>query len=320
MKVVFFSESQVNGKVPRDFPNARTEYAWMMALDAPHYNINNLPNEKFDLGIVIIPKNNPNIDLDSFRECCDKVAVMQEGPHWYFQDYSVEQQFHYYNTLVSADWVYCHNDSDWSYFIGLGCKDVRVMRSLMITDGLTSKTEMMIDNYGDLPSPNAYKKPETIIGGNFVSWYGGFDSYMVAREIDDSIWAPSMGRKQDQEDMIEDINYMAYMSWREWITALGRFNIGVHLMRTHAAGTFAMNCGFHAIPCIGYKGLDTQELLHPLTTVDVGDLDEAKRLILKLKDDKFYSLCSETITKRFEEYYTEEAWKNNWKFTNKIVF
>ena len=91
-------------------------------------------------------------------------------------------------------------------------------------------------------------------------------------------------------------------------------------MRTHAAGTFAMNCGFHGIPCIGYNGLDTQELLHPLTTVDVGDLDEAKRLILKLKDDKFYSLCSETITKRFEEYYTEEAWKNNWKFTNKIVF
>ena len=44
MKVVFFSESQVSGKVPRDFPNARTEYAWMIALDAPHYNINNIPN------------------------------------------------------------------------------------------------------------------------------------------------------------------------------------------------------------------------------------------------------------------------------------
>ena len=39
MKVAFFSESQVNGKVSRTFDNARTEYAWMMALDAPHYNI-----------------------------------------------------------------------------------------------------------------------------------------------------------------------------------------------------------------------------------------------------------------------------------------
>ena len=55
MRTAFFSESQVNGKIPRNFPNARTEYAWMMALDAPHYNINNIPNEKFDLGIVIIP-------------------------------------------------------------------------------------------------------------------------------------------------------------------------------------------------------------------------------------------------------------------------
>ena len=139
MKIVFFSESQVNGKIPRDFPNARTEYAWMMALDAPHYNINNIPNEKFDLGIVIIPKNNPNIDLDSFRSCCDKVAVMQEGPHWLFQDYSIEQQFHYYNTLMSADWMYCHNESDVSYYLGLGCKDVRVMRSLMITDGFNRR-------------------------------------------------------------------------------------------------------------------------------------------------------------------------------------
>ena len=305
MKVVFFSESQINGDIPRDFPNARTEYAWMMALNAPHYNINNIPSEKFDLGIVIIPKNNPNIDLDSFRECCDKVAVMQEGPHWFFQDYSVEQQFHYYNTLMGADWVYCHNESDVNYFLGLGCKDVRVMRSLMIPEGLEKR------NWG---------KVETIIGGNFVSWYGGFDSYIVAREIGHPIWAPSMGRKQDQEDMIEDIKYMAYMSWREWITALGQFNIGIHLMRTHAAGTFAMNCGFHGIPCVGYKGLDTQELLHPLTTVDVGDLDEAKRVALKLKDDKFYKLCSSTINKRFNQYYTEKAWQKNWKFTNKIDF
>ena len=316
MRVVFFSESQINGNIPRDFPNARTEYGWMMALDAPHYNINNIPSEKFDLGIVIVPKNNPNIDLDSFRSCCDKVAVMQEGPHWFFQDYSVEQQFHYYNTVVSADWVYCHNESDVSYYLGLGCKDVRVMRSLMITDGLTTRREKLIDSYGDLPSPKSYDNPKVIIGGNFVSWYGGFDSYMVAREMGYPISAPSMGRKQEQESMIEDINYLPYMSWRDWIDKLSDFNIGVHLMRTHAAGTFAMNCAFHGIPCIGYKGLDTQEILHPLTTVEVGDLDEAKRMAEKLKTEKFYKLCVDTMEKRFKQNYTEEAWKKNWLRTN----
>jgi len=313
MNIGFFSESQVMGKIPRDFPNARTEYAWMMALDAPHYNINNIPNEKFDLGIVIVPKTKPDVDLDSIREACDKVAVMQEGPHWYFQDYSVEQQFHYYNTLMSADWVYCHNESDVTYYLGLGCKDVRVMRSLMIPNGLTKRSENLIDSYGDLPSPKSYEKPKVMIGGNFVSWYGGFDSYMVAREIGYPISAPSMGRKHEQEDSIEDINYLPYMSWREWIETLGNYNIGVHLMRTHAAGTFAMNCAYHGIPCIGYKGLDTQEILHPLTTVDIGDLEKAKNIADKLKNnEKFYKLCNETINKRFNQNYTEKKWLENW--------
>ena len=107
------------------------------------------------------------------------------------------------------------------------------------------------------------------------------------------------------------------MSWRDWIGNLGQYNIGIHLMRTHAAGTFAMNCGFHGIPCIGYKGLDTQEILHPLTTVEVGDLEEAKRIAKKLKKDSFYKLCSETILKRFEANYTEKVWKQNWGVRNK---
>jgi len=298
MKVVFFSESQINGKVPRNFDNARTEYAWMMALDAPHYNINNIPTEHFDLGIVIVPKNNPKVDLDKYRKICDKVTVMQEGPHWYFQDYEIDKQFHYYNTLMEADWVYCHNKSDVNYYVGLGCKDVRVMRSLMIPEGLIPRNE-----WGDV----------TIIGGNFVSWYGGFDSYIVARKIGDPIVAPSMGRKQELENQIEDIDYLPYLTWREWIDNLSQYNIGIHLMRTHAAGTFAMNCAFHGIPCIGYKGLDTQETCHPLTTVKVGDLDHAVEIANKLKQNKFYNMCSQTSREMFERFYTEEVWLENWE-------
>ena len=303
MKIAFFSETGNNQRYPRDFPNARTECAWAIALDAPMCNLNVLPDEKFDLGIVIIPKNNPNVSLDFIRKCCDKVAVMQEGPHWFFQDYSIEQQFKYFNTLMDADWIYCHNNSDVDYYRGLGCEDVRVMRSLMITDGLIPRSE-----WGDT----------TMIGGNMVSWYGGFDSYIIAREIGNPMSAPSMGRKQQQEDSIEDINYLPYMSWRDWIDCLSQYNIGVHLMRTHAAGTFALNCGFHGIPCIGYKGLDTQEILHPLTTVDVGDLEKAKNIAKKLKKyEKFYNLCSDTIKKKYESNYTEEVWKRNWELRNK---
>ena len=298
MKVAFFSETGNNTKYPRDFPNARTEVAWCLALDAPMCALDVQPKEHFDLGIVIIPKNNPKVSLDFIRNSCDKVAVMQEGPHWYFQDYEIDKQFYYYNTLMEADWIYCHNKSDINYYVGLGCKDVRVMRSLMIPEELIPRNQ-----WGDA----------TIIGGNFVSWYGGFDSYIVAREIGDPIYAPSMGRKQEQEDAIEDIKYMPYMSWRDWIDALSDFNIGIHLMRTHAAGTFAMNCAFHGIPCIGYKGLDTQETCHPLTTVKVGDLDHAVEIAGKLKQNKFYNMCSQTSREMFERFYTEEAWLENWE-------
>ena len=298
MKVAFFSEIGENKRYERDHANARTDVAWCIALDAPMCSLNVLPDEKFDLGIVIIPKKNPNVNLDFIRKCCDKVAVMQEGPHWFFQDYQVEWQFHYYNTLMKADWVYCHNESDLFYYRGLGCKDVRVMRSLMIPEGLVPRSD-----WGDV----------TMIGGNFVSWYGGFDSYMVARNIGDPIHSPSMGRKQEQEDLIEDIKYLDYMDWRDWIMTLGDYNIGVHLMRTHAAGTFAMNCAFHGIPCIGYRGLDTQEVLHPSTTVEVGDIYSAQIYGDKLKNDNnFYKECSETAKNKFNEFYTEEAWKENW--------
>ena len=303
MKIGFFAESGTNQKYPRDFPNSRTEVAWCLALDAPMCSLSQLPNDRFDLGIVIIPKTNPNIDLKGIREVCDKVAVMQEGPHWYFQDYTIDSQFNYYNLLMSADWVYCHNESDINYYKGLGCVDVRVMQSLMIPEGLASRSE-----WGN----------GTIIGGNFVSWYGGFDSYIVARKIGNPIVAPSMGRKQELESQIEDIQYLPYMSWRDWISNLGQYNIGIHLMRTHAAGTFAMNCGFHGIPCIGYYGLDTQQTIHPHTTVEVGNLSSAKDIALKLKnDEEFYQMCSEVALFNYENEYTEENWKLNWEARNK---
>ena len=293
MKVAFFSEIGENKKFKRDHANARTDVAWCIALDAPMCSLSDLPDEKFDLGIVIIPKKNPNVDLDFIRKCCDNVAVMQEGPHWFFQDYQVEWQFHYYNTLMKADWIYCHNESDLRYYQGLGCKDIRVMRSLMIPEGLLPRSES-----GDA----------TIIGGNFVSWYGGFDSYMVARNIGDPIYSPSMGRKQPQEDLIEDINYLNYMDWREWIDELSQFNIGVHLMRTHAAGTFAMNCAFHGIPCIGYKDSDTQRMCQPDLSVDLYDIERARILADKLsRDSDFYNYCSETALENYNKHYSEKV-------------
>jgi len=304
MKVIFFSESNIKGKVPRDFENARTEFGWSIMLDAEWCPLNDSPTEKYDLGIVIIPKNNPSVDLNKYKLYCENIAVMQEGPHWYFQDYSVENQIHYLNCLRAADWVYCHNKSDIKYYKGLGCKDVRVMRSMMIPEGLDSQLTTSM-------------KSGILLGGNFVSWYGGMDSYLVASEVNEQKYGVSMGRKQEQEDMIEDIKYLPYMNWRDWINHIGQYKVGVHLMRTHAAGTFSMNLSWHGTPVIGYEGLDTQELLHPQTTVEVGDLLSAKQIISRLYEDEFfYQECSEQTKKLFNKHYSEEAWLKDWKVKN----
>lgn len=295
MEVAFFTEMGFNGKVPRTHNNMRTEFAWMVALNADHYNINQTPNKKYDLGITIIPKNNPQFDLKKLKQYCVKVAVMQEGPHWYFQDYSLEKQINYFNTLTFADIIFVHNNSDKKYYSGLTeHKDIRVMKSLMIEDAVGELKEV--------------ERKGVIIGGNFVSWYGGFDSYIVASSQYDKVFAPSMGRKQEGEEQM--LSLLPYMSWKEWIHKLNEFKIGVHLMRTHAAGTFALNCAFLGIPCIGYRGLDTQEICHPDLTVDIGDLTQAKKLLERLKnDEEFYLKACYTAQNNHLEYYHENKFK-----------
>tara|TARA_Y100000361_G_scaffold154288_1_gene179339 strand:+ start:3394 stop:4347 length:954 start_codon:yes stop_codon:yes gene_type:complete len=288
MKIAFFSEVNSTGKTPRNHKNMRTEYAWYVALDSTHHFIGDLPrlNDKtYDLGIVIIPKTNMEQIvqfplIEQMRRTCRKIGFMQEGPHWYFQDYPMEQQIWYFNTLMEMDIILAHNKSDVKYYKGLtGKKHIYQNPSLMITDNIKPKV-----------------KPEdrkgVIIGGNMVRWYGGFDSYVVAKQFDEDIFAPSMGRKISREDEM-DINHLPYMDWADWMDNLSNYRYGVHLMPTHAAGTFALNCAYWGIPCIGYKGSDTQTELHPFLSVDAGDIHSASKLAEKLKtDEDFYTHCS----------------------------
>ena len=292
MSIAFFTEMNFTGKVPRTHENMRVEFAWMCALDADHYHYHSQVKGNYDLGIVIIPKKNPEFDINKLKTSCKKIAVMQEGPHWYFQDYSLDKQIWYYNTLTSADIIFTHNSSDKRYYEGLtNHKDVRVLQSLIIEDAV-----------GNTP---LVKREGIIIGGNFVSWYGGFDSYIVASEFFDTIYAPSMGRKQIGEEQL--ISHLPYMNWKQWISKLNEFKFGVHLMRTHAAGTFALNCAYLGIPCIGYKGLDTQEICFPKLSVDIGDLNKAKLLLGKLKEDSyFYNKVASEAKSNFKKYFNED--------------
>ena len=309
MNICFVSQNGHTGKLPRNFQNCRTEFSWQIALDADHLPIDYILSKPFkgvsqyDLVIVILPKKLENYNssrlLDLVKAIGKKVTVMQEGPAWYYQDYDYVNQVNYINFLSEMDFLLTHNKSDISYFKGIFKKPTFNLQSLMIEDTVK-----------DVPREN---NNMPIIGGNFCSWYGGVDSYFVARNFDKPIFIPSMGRKIQNEEQFPGLHHLPYMMWNEWIKALANFNVGIHLMRTHAAGTFALNCAYLGIPCIGYKGLDTQETLHPQLSVDIGDIEKANILANKLKTDKeFYNYCSENAKDNYKIFYTEKVWLNNW--------
>ena len=296
MKIAFFTEGRYQGKIQRNELNMRTDLAWICALKADHWNVNQSPNQQYDLGIVIIPKKNPQFDLNKIKQFCNKTAVMQEGPNWYWQDYSLQQQIWYFNTIQEADFMFVHNESDKKYYEGLTGKECKILPSLMIEDSIKNLPQVEREN--------------VIIGGNFCSWYGGFDSYIVAQEADCPIYIPSMGRKIEGEEEMDNLNHLPYMNWVEWIKTLNKFKYGIHMMRTHAAGTFALNCAYLGIPCIGYEGLDTQEKCHPSLTVKLGDLVDAKKKIIELKNNKdWYRECSKVAKFNYKQYYHESKFK-----------
>ena len=306
MKIGFFSEMDYQGKVARNYPNMRTDVAWVCALDATHHpiaRIDTIPDNSYDVGVMILPKNRAWLMeyplLEKYRRVCKKVTIMQESYYNYWQDSPIAEQIWYFNFITEMDLIFCHNDVDLIYYNGLTNVRTELLPSVMITDDVVRRSE-----WGN----------GVVIGGNWVWAYGGFDSYQVGLELTDDITAVTTGRMKPEEEQI--LNHLPWMMWSEWIKTLSQFNVGVQL-GTASAGTFNLNCSFHGIPCIGYSNVNTQRILHPLTTVEVGEMDKAKDIANSLKDDKFYKLCMETTLKRYETYYTEkvfvEHWNNVWK-------
>lgn len=301
MKIAFFTEGQWTGTVDRKNTNMRTEFAWMCALNAVHLPLQsgeyvNCVPKYFDVGIIINPKKTPITTVDNIRKICKKIGIMQEGPHTYFQDYFPTTQLFITKLLSDVDFIFCHNEYDKVYYLTFNDK-VFVNRSLMITDP-----------YDDLKLEVCGVKKSVIIGGNFCSWYGGVDSYIVATKFGLPIYAPSMGRMDISEKALK-IRHLPYLDHKTWIDKLSGFNCGIHLMRTIAAGTFALNCAYVGIPCIGYCQVDTQRLLFPSCSVDVGDLRFAIRIVNELKDGQ--SFCCHAIDEAkyfFNQDFSEEVW------------
>ena len=313
MKIAFFTENSFKGPVPRNHPNMRTDMSWIAALKAIHYPLNEIVPENFDFGIIIVPKKNPNQAFEFYNRnepICKYWAVMQEADQIAWQRFSLADQINYLNFVNELDLIFVHNEIDERYFKGLfPHKKVSILPSLMIEDAIPEEAKK---------APQ--KRSSCIIGGNWTDWYSGQDSFMISQEFGEKIYVPSMGRKQPQEEQIDELTHLPYMNWSQWMVRLNQFKYAVHLMRTYAAGTFPLNCARLKIPCIGWSGTDTQKFLFPNLSPDEGDMTEARRLAKLLKENKqFYIHCAEYAFKMYNENYSEENFIKRFKESIELI-
>lgn len=317
MKIAFVTEMGFEGKVPANHSNMRTEFAWMHALDADHRHIHHYAEIRdYDHVFIIFPKGQLNLNavgakianipnpysellasnwLQVLKENNERVYFVQEGPHWMFTELELADQIHFYNMLTSVDMIFAHNWSDMSYYIGLTARTpVAVMPTLMIED-LIKDVEW---------------KPEekAIIGGNFARWYGGFESFVVAGDLGVPVFGQTSHAMREGEDQI--LHHLPRVLWVDWMKQLSTFKYAVHLMPTVAAGTFALNCAYFGIPCIGNDEVDTQNECHPKLAVNVRDIQGARKLVRRLRDDEeFYKECSLEARQNYEKLYSLDKWK-----------
>lgn len=309
MKIAFVTEMGFTGKVSADHPNMRTEFAWMYALNADHYNINNIQEIKdYDCVFIIFPKGrvflsaegskiinsiNPVSDIlatgftTELKQHNKKVYFVQEGPAWWFNDYELVDQFNFIVQIRASDGIFAHNVSDINFWKGYTDK-VYIMPTLML--------EHTIENIKWSP------QNKTIIGGNFSRWYGGMQSFIIAQNFENEMWTITSHSKREREE--EVINHLPRVFWTSWMEQLSTFKYAVHMMPTVAAGTFSLNCAYFGIPCIGNKKVDTQRICHPHLSIDVEDIAAGSELAIRLKtDSKFYNECSRIAKENYNTHY-----------------
>jgi hypothetical protein len=323
MKTAFLTEASRNIKWPKDYPNVRTEIAWQFALDSDHFNIHAYPEVKgYDAVFIIFPKatvklNAVGVELpfslsdrdmsiyekpivETLKKNNGKVCNVQEGPSWFFNEYDLPIQFHFYNLLSECDVLFAHNEYDTHFYKGLLPQTkVGVIPSLMMPIDIVP-----------------VKEEKTIIGGNFARWYGGFQSYVVATEFGVPIFVPASHCKRKGEEQVPGLTHLPWVMWNDWMKQLSTFKYAVNLMPTIAAGTFSMNCAYFGIPCIGNERVDTQMNLFPELSVDVNDIHMARHLAMQLRADQgFYDHVSAHAKAALKQspYLDSQKWLNHIK-------
>ena len=309
------SEMGFEGHFPVNYPNLRVLETQLLFLEAYHLPMQKILTEGkkykgsllYNIGkggfekpyISDLYHNYHNI-VNLLQEKFDGVYIYQDGEIGWWNQVDTRLQAWWYNQLMASDGILVPNSTDVSFYKGLfPDKEIKVIRSVMTDEGL-DKTKF---------KP---KEDRTIITGPLTREYNGFSQLLLAHNLDIPIDIPPMGESRMPKDSWEmapnlGINYLQYMSWVEWMYNLSRYKVGYMMSAATASGSFALNCAYLGIPCIGDKRADTQSILFPDLAIDVFDNKKALDLTFKLKNDlDFYTEVSNKAKRLYKKEFTKE--------------
>ena len=309
------SEMGFEGYFPVNYPNLRVLETQLLYLEAYHLPIQKILTEGktykgsllYNIGkggfekpyISDLYHNYHNVVIQ-LKEKFEEVYIYQDGEIGWWNQVDTRLQAWWYNQLIASDGILVPNSTDIPFYKGLfPDKKIKVIRSVMTDEGL-DKTKFK-------PQEN-----RTIVTGPLTREYNGFSQVLIAHNADMPIDIPPMGESRMPKDSWEmapnlGINYLKYMSWVDWMYNLSRYKIGYMMSSATASGSFALNCAYLGIPCIGDKRADTQSILFPDLAIDVFDNKKAFDLTLKLKKDlDFYIEVSNKAKRLYKKEFTKE--------------
>ena len=309
------SEMGFEGYFPVNYPNLRVLETQLLYLEAYHLPIHKILNDGktykgsilYNIGkggfekpyISDLYHNYHNV-VSLLQEKFDEIYIYQDGEIGWWNQVDTRLQAWWYNQLRASNGILVPNSTDIPFYKGLfPDKEIKVIRSVMTDEGL-DKTKFK-------PQEN-----RTIITGPLTREYNGFSQVLIAHNADMPIDIPPMGESRMPKDSWEmapnlGINYLNYMSWVDWMYNLSRYKIGYMMSAATASGSFALNCAYLGIPCIGDKRADTQSILFPDLAIDVFDNKKALDLTLKLKKDlDFYIEVSNKAKRLYKKEFTKE--------------
>ena len=309
------SEMGFEGYFPVNYPNLRVLETQLLYLEAYHLPIQKIITEGktykgsllYNIGkgdfekpyISDLYHNYHNI-VGLLQEKFEGVYIYQDGEIGWWNQVDTRLQAWWYNQLRAASGILVPNSTDVSFYKGLfPDKEIKVIRSVMTDEGLDK-------------SKFKPKENRTLITGPLTREYNGFSQLLLAHNLDMPVDIPPMGESRMPKDSWEmadnlGVNYLQYMTWAEWMYNLSRYKIGYMMSSATASGSFALNCAYLGIPCIGDKRADTQSILFPDLAVDVFDNEKALELTRKLRDDlDFYIEVSNKAKRLYKQEFTKE--------------